>query len=63
MWRFKIGHLPGTTNCAADAASRYPASCSLVSTECNNELAPSELAEESFVALIQHESSQPLCLH
>ena len=62
MWRFEIVHLPETIYCAADAASRYRASCSLVSTERNDELASPKLAEESFIALLQHESSQSLCL-
>ena len=48
---------------SAEAASRYPASCSLVSTKCSNELASPELAKESLIALIQSESSQFLCLH
>lgn len=26
-WNFTIRHMPGKTNCAADAASRYPAPC------------------------------------
>ena len=63
MWRFEIAHLPETTNCVADAASRYPASCSLVSTECNDELASPQLAKESLIAPIQHESFRSLCLH
>ena len=35
----------------------------VVSTECNDELASPELAEESLIAPIQHKSSQSLYLH
>ena len=32
MWRFDTAHLPGSTNTAADAASRHPATCGCVAT-------------------------------
>ena len=42
-WRYKIAYLPGKTNHAADAASRYP------STKMNIETTPSDEHQESFL--------------
>ena len=37
LWRFEIFHLPGVSNCAADAASRHPALCNFIATVLSHE--------------------------
>jgi hypothetical protein len=55
MYDFEIIHVPGRSNAAADAASRYPSKISYTSTSRNNE--PLEL-EESSVAYALMQSAQ-----
>ena len=59
-WHFRVEHLPGTTNLAADAASRYPVMDSELSA-----LSVADLPEVIITAAISRERDQiprfPLC--
>ena len=62
MWRFDIAHLPGKTNCAADAASRHLVSCNLVATISHQEYDSPDVVEQALVAALQLAATDILCL-
>ena len=62
MWRFGIFHLPGLSNCAADAASRYQVSCNFIATVLSHEQGSPDVVEQALVAAIQRETSDIACL-
>ena len=49
-WHFQVVHLPGKTNHAADAASRYPAPCSEIASlsigDCSEQLINAAISQE-----------------
>ena len=62
LWRFEIFHLPGVSNCAADAASRHPVSCIFIATVLSHEQGSPDVVEQALVAAIQPETSDFACL-
>ena len=62
MWRFDIAHLPGKTNCAADAASHHPVSWNLVATISHQEYHSPDVVEQALVAVLQLAATDILCL-
>ena len=62
MWRFDIAHLPGKTNCAADAASRLPVLYNLVATISHQEYDSPDVVEQALVAALQLAATDILCL-
>ena len=56
MWRFQIFHLPGATNCAADATSRHSVLCNFIATVLCHELDSPDIMEQALVAAVQHDS-------
>ena len=58
LWRFQIFHLPGATNCAADATSRHPVLCTFIATVSCHELDSPDIIEQALVAAVQHDSSK-----
>ena len=62
MWRFDIAHLPGKTNCAADAASHHPVSYNLVATISHQEYDSPDVVEQALVTALQLAATDILCL-
>ena len=56
-WYFKIAHLPGKSNYAADAASRYPSANGGL-----NLLEAADIQESALMSAIQNEASGELCI-
>ena len=63
MWRFQIFHLPGATNCAADATSRHPVLCNFIATVSCHELDSPDIMEQALVAAVQNDSSEAFSIH
>ena len=63
MWRFQIFHLPGATNCAADATSRRPVLCNFIATVSCHELDSPDIMEQALVAAVQNDSSEAFSIH
>ena len=53
QWKFEIAYLPGRTNSAADAASRYP--CISIAT---STMESGDIEEKLMVSAIHHEASE-----
>ena len=52
LWRFEIFHLPGVSNCAADAALRHPVSCNFIATRLSHEQGSPDVVEQALVTAI-----------
>ena len=62
MWRFDIAHLPGSTNIAADAASRHPAT-SFFATISGAERDSIDSLEEALLASVRQNTRDQLTLN
>ena len=63
MWRFDIAHLPGTTNCAADATSRHPVECDFIARiSLADHDSPADVIEAALLAAVHHGTLDDLCL-
>ena len=60
QWKFTVAYLPGSTNSAADAASRNP--CPSVSLLSSSDFSTGDLAEQLIVASICHETTEIISL-
>ena len=63
MWRFDIAHLPGSTNTAADAASRHPATSEFFATISGAERDSIDSLEEAFLASLRQNTRDELTLN
>ena len=63
LWRFHIAYLPGSSNCAADATSRHPASTSdIAEVRLSPVVMAPEDKEEILLASIRLDTCQELCI-
>ena len=63
MWRFDIAHLPGSTNTAADAASRHPATSEFFATISGAERDPLDSLKEALLASLRRNTRNELTLN
>ena len=63
MWRFDIAHLPGSTNTAADPASRHPATSEFFATISGAERDFPDSLEEVFLASVWQNTRDELTLN
>ena len=63
MWRFDIAHLPGSTNTAAGAASRHPATSEFFATISGAERDSIDSLEEALLASLQQNTLDELTLN
>ena len=63
MWRFNIAHLPGSTNTAADAASRHPATSEFFATILGAERDSIDSLEETLLASVRQNTRDELTLN
>ena len=63
MWRFDIAHLPGSTNTAADAASRYPATSEFFATISGAERDSIDSLKEALLASLRQNTRDELTLN
>ena len=63
MWRFDIAHLPGSTNTAADAASRHPATSEFFATISGTKRDSIDSLEEALLALVRQNTRDELTLN
>ena len=63
MWRFEISHLPGSTNTAADAASRHPATSEFFATISRAERDSIDSLEEGLLASLRQNTRDELTLN
>ena len=63
MWRFDIAHLPGSTNTAADAASRHPATSEFFATISGAERDSIDSLEEVLLASLRQNTRYELALN
>ena len=63
MWRFDIAHLPGSTNTAADAASRHPATSEFFATISGAERDSIDSFEEALLASLRQNTRDDLTLN
>ena len=63
MWRFDIAHLPGSTNTAADAASRHPATSEFFATISGTERDSIDSLEEALLALVRQNTRDEMTLN
>ena len=62
MRRFEIAHLPGMTNQAADATSRYLVPCDYLTTIESADCASPDHEETALLAAVEQDISHNLCL-
>ena len=62
MWRFDIRHLPGTSNKAADAASRYPAASTLAAVTSHAGHSSPDFIEAALLTAVQRGISDNFAL-
>ena len=63
MWRFDIAHLPGSTNIAADAASRHPATSEFFATISGAKRDFINSVKEALLALLRQNTRDELTLN
>ena len=63
MWRFDIAHLPGSTNTAADAASRHPATSEFFAIISGAERDSIDSLEEALLASLRQNTRDELTLN
>ena len=63
MWRFDVAHLPGSTNTAADAASRHPVTSEFFATISGAERDSIDSLEEDLLASVRQNTSDELTLN
>ena len=63
MWRFDIAHLPGSTNTAADAASRHPATSEFFATISGAKRDSIDSLEEALLASLRQNTRDELTLN
>ena len=63
MWRFDIAHLPGSTNVAADAASRHPATFEFFATISGAEHNSLDSLKEALLASVRQNTRDELTLN
>ena len=63
MWRFDIAHLPGSTNIAADAASRHPATSEFFATISGADRDSIDSLKEALLASLRQNTRDELTLN
>ena len=63
MWGFDISHLPGSTNTAADAASRHPATSEFFATILGAERDSIDSLKEALLASVRQNTRNELTLN